>query len=91
MYATASLCFAHLQGVGYYSAITTWDKGEYACANNIPAQQYKDDIQTIRQLGLLALLPQQNGNTFMSASNINLASNATYPAIFAGSAFGLIP
>lgn len=54
--------WAPIMGVGYYKPVVQFSAGEYADANNT-----EDDFSVMRENGL-PLRPDDNGNTFLSAT-----------------------
>jgi PKD repeat protein len=56
--------WAPIMGVGYYSSVVQWSKGEYSSANNL-----QDDLNVMQTYGA-PLLPDSVGGTLAAASTL---------------------
>ncbi|CAH0537569.1 PKD domain-containing protein [Vibrio marisflavi] len=61
---TVPTSWAPIMGVGYYTSVSQWSKGEYRNANNT-----EDDIQIIQDNGAL-LEPDDHGSSYTSATTM---------------------
>lgn len=76
-HGSGSTSWAPLMGAGYYSNVTTWDKGEYYAANNTGSSaNYNngaDDLAIITTLNGFTYRPDDVGNTQSSASPLSVS------------------
>jgi Bacterial Ig domain/Dockerin type I domain len=72
-HGSGATAWAPIMGVGYYSNLTQWSKGEYTSANNT-----QDDLAIINSK--LAYIPDDHGDTTASATQLNVGTASTLAA-----------
>jgi Bacterial Ig domain/Dockerin type I domain len=72
-HGSGATAWAPIMGVGYYSNLTQWSKGEYTSANNT-----QDDLAIINSK--LAYIPDDHGDTSATATQLNIGTASTLAA-----------
>ncbi len=72
-HGSGATAWAPIMGVGYYTNLTQWSKGEYTSANNP-----QDDLAIINSK--LAYIPDDHGDTTATATQLNVGTASTIAA-----------
>ena len=72
-HGSGATAWGPIMGVGYYTKLTQWSKGEYTSANNT-----QDDLAIINSK--LANIPDDHGGTAATATQLNVGTTSTLAA-----------
>jgi len=79
-HGTGETSWASLMGVGYYTNVTTWDKGEYFGSNNAGANanynRGPDDLSIITTFNGFGYRPDDVGNTTATSTALSVAGTS---------------